>query len=164
MYKRTTNHDARPPKPTAVTRTTGTLVTWLVIALATGCGRMQVHTEALTIQAASDANDNAPTTVAAVMIYDPALLTSALKMTAAQWFASRDQTRNDFPTGFESKEWEVVPGEQVDVRALPFQRRGLALLVFANYPTPGDHRARIDPWDDPRIVLQARTFTVVGKP
>ena len=161
MYKRTTNQGVGLPA-TVVTRVLGT---WLMFALTTSCLHgPQVHTEALVIQAASDANDNAPTTVAAVMIYDPALLTSALKMTAAQWFAMRDQTRNDFPTGFESKEWEVVPGEQVDVRQLPFQRRGLALIVFANYPTPGDHRARIDPWDDPQIVLQARTFTVVGKP
>lgn len=123
-----------------------------------------VVTRSFVIAASSDANDNAPTTVDAVMVYNSAVLPTVLKMTAKQWFDQRDQLRNDFPGGFEMREWEVVPGAQVDVSKLPFKSGGVGLVLFANYPGPGDHRARIDAWEKPRILLHDRTFAVAGHP
>lgn len=122
-----------------------------------------VRTHGFAISATADANDNAPTAVDAVMIHDPAVLAAVSKLTAAQWFATREQVQNDFPDGLEVQEWEVVPGAQVSVSRLPFKRKGLALFVFANYRGQGDHRARLDTWGDPRVVLQQRTFTVIGR-
>jgi type VI secretion system protein len=123
-----------------------------------------IITRSFVIAASADANDNAPTTVDAVMIYNATMLPTVLKMSAKQWFDQRDQLRNDFPGGFEMREWEVVPGAQVDVSKLPFKSGGVGLVLFANYPGPGDHRARIDAWAKPRILLHDRTFAVAGHP
>jgi type VI secretion system protein len=142
----------------------------LAVALAVECNacffihNTPVLTRSFVIAAASDANDNAPTTVDAVMVYNPTVLPMVLGMTAQQWFDRRDQLRNDFPSGFETREWQVVPGAQVDVAKLPFRKGGLGLVVFADYPGPGDHRARLDVWKKPRIVLHDRTFAVTGRP
>jgi type VI secretion system protein len=125
--------------------------------------RAPVRTRSFVIQASAQANDNAPTRVDAVMIYRPAALTALLAMTAAQWFDSREQMRNDFPNAFEVHEWEVVPGGRVDVSKLPFRQRGLGLVVFANYRGPGNHRTRIDIWRKATILLQDRTITVLEK-
>jgi type VI secretion system protein len=138
-----------------------------IVAVSGACfvfHKSPVNTRSFVIAASSDANDNAPTTVDAVMIYNPAVLATVLKMTAKQWFDQRDQLRNDFPGGFEMREWEVVPGAQVDVSKLPFKSGGVALVLFANYPGDGDHRARIDAWSKPRILLRDRTFAVAGHP
>ena len=126
--------------------------------------RAAVRTARFVIVAGADANDNAPTKVDAVMVYDRAILPSLLGMSAKQWFARRDQLKNDSPAGFESREWELVPGTVVDVTKLPFHDRGVALIVFANYPGPGDHRARLDGWRMPRILLGDRTLAVVEQP
>lgn len=93
------------------------------------------------------------------MVYDATLLKTLLTMNASDWFASRDQLRNDFPDGFASTAWEVVPGQELDLRTLPF-RKGLALLVFANFRSPGPHRARLDARSHARITLTDRDFTV----
>jgi type VI secretion system protein len=122
--------------------------------------RGPIQTREMQVVAGSTANDNSPTSVETVMVYDPVLLKSLLTMTAADWFATRDQLRNDYPGGFDSRAWEVVPGQQIDLRPLPF-RRGLALLVYANYHTPGPHRARIDAWKNARVLLRDKDFTVV---
>jgi type VI secretion system protein len=111
------------------------------------------------IVATAAANDNSPTAVEAVMVYDGTLLKTLLTMSAADWFAARDQLRNDYPDGFESRAWEIVPGQQLDLRKLPF-RKGDALLVFANFRSPGPHRARLDARAHARITLTDRDFTV----
>lgn len=137
-------------------------VIYLLLAVApTGCffRRGPVRTSDMQIVAAPTANDNSPTPVEAVMVYDDALLKTLLTMSAAEWFNSRDQLRNDFPDGFASAAWEVVPGQQLDLRTLPF-KKGVALLVFANYRSPGPHRARLDARSHARITLSDRDFTV----
>lgn len=123
--------------------------------------RVPVQTGAFSIQAASNANDNGPTTVDAVMIHDDKVLASVAKLTAAQWFATRDQLKNDFASAIEVQEWEIVPGEQVTVNRLPFQsKKGVGLILFANYPGPGEHRLRLDTFNRPRVLLQERTMTI----
>jgi type VI secretion system protein len=84
-------------------------------------------------------------------------------MTAAQWFASREQLLNDSPNGLEARDWELVPGSQLRLSPLPFPHKGLGLFVFANYAGPGDHRARLDDWKQPSITLGERTLSVGGR-
>jgi len=144
-----------------------TAFVWSFVVVGGACfviHKSPILTRSFVIAASADANDNAPTTVDAVMIYNATMLPAVLKMSAKQWFDQREQLRNDFPGGFEMREWEVVPGAQVDVTKLPFKSGGLSLVLFANYPGPGDHRARIDTWAKPRIVLHDHTFAVAGHP
>lgn len=137
----------------------------VITLLASGCfwRHPPVATRALTLQTAAAANDNRPISVAAVMVYDQAVLATVAKMTASQWFAEREQLRNDSPNGLDEQDWELVPGSQLRFARLPFPRKGLGLFVFANYASPGEHRVRLDDWRQPSITLGERTLTVGGK-
>jgi type VI secretion system protein len=149
------------PRPVAARSARRAVGCLLLLLSAGGCfwRHGPVRTSQMQIVAAPAANDNSPTPVEAVMVYDEGLLKTLLAMSASDWFASRDQLRNDFPDGFASRAWEVVPGQRLDLRELPF-KKGLALLVFANYRSPGPHRARLDARSTARITLNNRDFTV----
>ena len=122
-----------------------------------------VTTRDFTIRTLPAANDNRPIAVAAVMVYDRTVLATVEKMTAAQWFANREQLRNDSPNGVDERDWELVPGSQLRLAPLPFPRKGLGLFVFANYSGPGEHRVRLDTWREPSITLGDRTLTIGGR-
>jgi len=132
-------------------------------ALSGGCfwRRSDVKTRAIVVAAAEAANDNSPVTVELLMVHDEKLLETLMGIPAAKWFAERDQIRNDFPLKLETASWELVPGQRVNLGELPFRKRGKALLVFASYPTPGDHRARLGPLESVRIDLREKDFAVV---
>ena len=88
-------------------------ITVASVAVSSGCfflHKSPVLTRSFVIAASADANDNAPTTVDAVMIYNATMMPTVLGMTAKQWFDRRDQLKNDFPSGFEIREWEVAHG------------------------------------------------------
>jgi type VI secretion system protein len=133
--------------------------------LTSGCfwRRPPVRTNEFTLRTAPTVNDNRPIAVAAVMVYDRNVLTTVSKMTAAQWFATREQLLNDSPNGLEERDWELVPGSQVRLAPLPFPHKGLGLFVFANYAGPGEHRARLDDWKQPSVTLGDRTLSVGGR-
>lgn len=133
--------------------------------LSSGCfwRHAPITTRDFTIRTSPSANDNRPIAVAAVMVYDRTVLATVEKMTAAQWFATREQLRNDSPNGVDERDWELVPGSQLRLSPLPFPRKGLGLFVFANYSGPGEHRVRLDTWREPAITLGDRTLTIGGR-
>lgn len=116
----------------------------------------------LTVHIAEDANQNSPIAVEFLVVYDAGLMARLLEMTAAQWFAQRDQIRRDFKDGegFDSWAWEWVPGQKLPVQKLPLKPAALGALVFADYAIPGTHRVRIDPFEDMVIELAETDFTV----
>jgi type VI secretion system protein len=107
-------------------------------------------------------NDDNPVAVELIIVYDEDLLDRLLKMPAKEWFEKRAQIRRDYfkDTGFESWEWEWVPGQKVPDQHLPLRPRALAGVIFADYLSPGEHRARIDPYEDITINLGWRGFDV----
>jgi type VI secretion system protein len=116
----------------------------------------------VTVNIASDANRNSPIAVAVLVVYDEDLMAKLLQMTAAQWFEQRMQLRRDFKDGegFDSWEWEWVPGQRIPVQSLPLKPPAKGALVFADYAVPGIHRFRIDPFKDIVIHLKETAFTV----
>ena len=70
-----------------------------------------------------------------------------------------------YPGGFESTEWELVPGQDLRVPSDEFKdKRALAVMVFANYLTPGEHRARIDSYRHGAVIrLLPKGFTVAPR-
>ena len=106
------------------------------------------------------ANTNNPVPVEYVLVYDDMLLETLVKTTAKDWFLMRNQFKQDFPEGFDSWYWEWVPGQSVEDQHLPLKAKASAALVFANYVTPGDNRARLDPHKGVTINLGDRNFTV----
>ena len=80
-------------------------------------------------------------------------------MSAKQWFGEREQILRDHPDGIEYQSWEFVPGQVLDVRQLPFpDRKGFALVVFADYLSEGVHRLRVDPMEQFRLILRVDGF------
>lgn len=100
-----------------------------------------------------------------VLAQDPDALKKLSELTAAKWFELREDMRKTYPGGFESMKWELVPGQDLRLPSEKFKdKRAMAVLVFANYLTPGEHRARIDNYREGAVIhLQARGFTVAPR-
>jgi type VI secretion system protein len=112
------------------------------------------------------ANQNNPIAVELVVVYDKDLLQELLKLNARQWFQKREQYKKDHPDDedFISWYWEWVPGQEVLSKDISFGTGARGALVFADYVTGQDNRARFDPHQDVRIHLQEEGFTVEPMP
>lgn len=90
-------------------------------------------------------NRNFPVAVDIVSIHDPALVEKILGMKAADWFAVRDSLLKTYPTGLQSKSWELAPGDSKRIAGDLFrERRVFAVVAFADYFALGEHRVRLD--------------------
>lgn len=113
---------------------------------------------------AQDLNLESPVAVELLVVYDKKLLKSLEQMTASQWFAKREQFLKDH-SGKKKKaldhwKWEWVPGQVVPEQERPYQVGVAGGVVFANYFTPGEHRASFDPFEPFLLNLQDSDFTV----
>lgn len=118
---------------------------------------------AIVIEAEPGANENNPIAVDFVFIYDKSMRQQVAGITAADWFQRRDQFKRDFPAGFRSWSWEVVPGQRIARTQIPRQVRHddvIASFVLARYYTPGDHRARILEDTEILVKLGQQDFTL----
>lgn len=103
----------------------------------------------VTVSAAADANRNSPVALDLVFVRDPALLESLNATPAAKWFATREDTQRAFPEGLGVVSLELVPGQTVQLTDPAHIRQpALAVLAFASYPPPGEHRERLLPAGD----------------
>jgi type VI secretion system protein len=98
----------------------------------------------LLITAATNANANSAVAVDLVLVKDTAMLESLLTMSAAKWFAMRSDLQRTFPEALTVYPYELVPTQLIRMDEKQFGReRVWAALVFANYSSPGEHRARL---------------------
>ncbi len=120
-------------------------------------GRLHV-----TVNIAENANQNSPIALDLLFVYDEELLEKLLKMSAKEWFEKREQIRRDYPEGegLDYWGWEWVPGQKIPVQEMPLKAESEAAMIFANYLSPGSHRARVDPFKDMRIRLSEKEFLV----
>lgn len=91
------------------------------------------------------ANSNSPVMLSAVLVHSAKMLGKLQEMTAAQWFAKREQLLRDFPKELEETYWELVPGQQVPPVEQPVRKGAAQGILFAKYRTPGAHRYLFDP-------------------
>ncbi|MBP2233059.1 type VI secretion system protein [Azospirillum agricola] len=125
----------------------------------------RIKTRTLDIEVAPNANADNAVAVDLVLVYDTTLLPAFADMAAAVWFKTRDQLRLANPTGLEVQSFEVVPGQKGPRYAV--EGRGgdaLGAFVFANYDTPGPHRARIDGLPAVLLRLGEKDFAVAAPP
>lgn len=143
-------------------------VSAVCLCLLVGCG-IKTRTRSwlgqtmrIEIRIAEKANDNNPVAVDFLLVYDKKLLETLLGMSAADWFAKRDQIRRDFPTGRGFDRWgaEWIPGQRVEAHALPLRTKAKAAVIFANYFAPGEHRARLDPTKDVILYLDEKGIRI----
>jgi type VI secretion system protein len=139
----------------------------VLVALLCGCGLLSPKVPKVTLSdihviAHAAANSNSPVALEIVLVRDPDLLKKLTELPAAKWFETRADLRRTYPDAVESKAWELVPGQDLRVPAATFSgKRALAVLVFANYSSAGEHRARIDTFQNEVILnLLEKDFTV----
>jgi len=109
----------------------------------------------VSVRVAPNANGGNPVALDLLLVSDKELLKELQKMSAADWFEKRAQFILDHPKETELwvGRWEWVPGQVVrldDVRVAPEVR---AAVVYANYFSPGEHRAVLDPRRDVTLTL-----------
>lgn len=100
--------------------------------------------QSVTVVASSDVNQDSPVAVDLVFVRDPALLEVLNTTPAAKWFATRTDLQRAFPEGMGVVSLEVVPGQILRLTDhARIHQLALAVLAFAGYPPPGEHRLRL---------------------
>lgn len=101
----------------------------------------------LAVNVSQEANQDAPIAVDLVSVNDKDLAKDVAKMTAADWFQKRSQIQEDYPdtSKVNVRSWEWVPNQVVADIQIPMRKAPRAIFIFANYSTPGPHRAKIAP-------------------
>lgn len=109
-----------------------------------------------------NANRNSPVAMDLLIVYDEALLSQLLKLTAKEWFAQRDQIKKDHleDSGLDTWEWEWVPGQLVPLIELPLKPNAEGALIFVDYLASGAHRFRVDPFEDQMIHFHEDHVTI----
>lgn len=110
--------------------------------------------QSLVVSADKGANRDTPTAVDIVFVRDKALVEPMAAMPASRWFATRSDLLRTSPQGLSVISLEVVPAQSLRVPSSAWtDSKGLTCLVFADYPTPGEHRERLL-LDHPGYVVQ----------
>lgn len=91
------------------------------------------------------ANRNQPVAVDVLLVRDKALIKKLMSTSAADWFDKRAQFMRDYPDPKDlvvyHHEW--VPGQIIPCSSIEMKSKPRATILFANYFSAGDHRARL---------------------
>ncbi len=125
----------------------------IVVGMA-GCGLPKRELESklgvggsmsLEVNTASNANSNSPVALDIVAVSDKKLLPTLAKLTASQWFAQRSQILLDHPGSVKIlKSLELVPGQHYGPVKFKPGAKFIGGILFADYFSPGAHRAVIN--------------------
>lgn len=134
----------------------------IAVLVLTGCGSdlPTIETEQLRIIASPAANADSPVAVDLVFALDADALGTVSALPAAQWFKERDQLRLAFPSALRIVSFEVVPHHSVSHEVTDDEEDAVGAFVFANFASPGTHRARVDQLEELTIRLGETAFTV----
>lgn len=109
------------------------------------------------------ANGSQPVAVDLVLARDKDLIKKLVTLSAADWFENRAQYFRDYPDPKDlqvfHREW--VPGQIVPCANITMVPMPKATIVFANYFTKGDHRARIKNAQSSVIHLMEDDFQIL---
>lgn len=122
--------------------------------------------KALTLVAVPDVNQNSPLALDLVFVRDQATLEKLLSLSASKWFSSKDELMKTYPNAITLRSWELVPQQvlQLSEEALGSPRVA-GVLLYANYLSPGEHRAQLPLAREAFLVeLGTRNFNVQTRP
>jgi type VI secretion system protein len=106
------------------------------------------------------ANQNSPVAVDVLFIKDKAFLKTIQGMPASEWFSKKAQWQPRTPKAFELKQWEWVPGQQVQAIAMPVGSDVKGVVMFARYSTPGPHIALMPSRGRVCVSLNEQDFSI----
>jgi type VI secretion system protein len=120
-----------------------------------------VWLKSVSFKVADKVNDSSPVKIHIVIIYTNDLLQNLSKMTSQEYFSKATQIKLDNSERMDVFEWELVRSEtRHDEPVKPNKYSGEGILVFAQYTTPGVHRASIGEDENVLITLNDEDFTV----
>lgn len=105
------------------------------------------------VSIAPDANEDSPLAVELIVVYEDKLIDKLMEKTARDWFVGREQFLRDYDDGVDSWKWEWIPGQEVRPIEVTYGIGAKRVVLFADYLTPGEHRATIDPQRPFRLIL-----------
>ena len=121
------------------------LLLLFAVLIAGTCGR-KLPLRGVTLEVDRAANEQSPVPTEVVFVFERSLVEKVGALAAEEWFRQRDQIRNDYPSGYRSLYWELVPGQTLRIDPIPRTHSGAhAVFLFARYTTEGAHRLRLDP-------------------
>ena len=96
------------------------------------------------VTAAGDSNRNSPVALDIVFVRDQVVIDALLATSSGKWFSSRADLQRTFPEVVSVLSLELVPNQsmQIDRKVLQ-SKTGLAAILYADYPGPGEHRERL---------------------
>ena len=137
-----------------------------VFATLCGCAKRQLI---FNVQIAHASNSDTAIALDLVLIRDKDLAKKITAMNASDWFSNRDQIVRDNPKDLSVVKREYIPGQVVPSIIIPAPSAlpipGLsspvpAIVVFANYFSPGPHRAKLLPNKVTTIRLEADDLSI----
>ncbi len=131
----------------------------LMIFFLTGCGPDNFNVK---VNTTKDMNNNTAMTVMMVFVYDKKMLEQLQKMKVQEWFQKYEELLNSNPGAFSAIQWELVPGQVVDVVRPGSELDDVeGIVVFANYAKPKAGRAVIkDPKDYIIVTVKKSSISV----
>lgn len=116
---------------------------------------------AITVWATSDANRGVPVALDVVAVQDADALDLLETLAAAEWFSSRAAVLAQLRGRADAVSREIEPGRRLAIRHLPdgFEQ-ALATVVYADYQSVGEHRARAPGGARILIELKRNDFTL----
>ncbi len=148
-----------------------TLIIILSVILICGCSKKagkkhfwQKNNQVKTIGILSspDANDNAPTALDLIFIYNNFLGKELLKLNADQWFKTKDEVLLKFHGEVDIISYEVVPFSEIKNIKLPDKHKdAVDIILFAKYQSAaGSVPAVITNYKYPVIKLEKEKYTI----
>lgn len=138
-----------------------------VMALLPGCTVPEIlcvssdATQTLSLRSTETTNGGSALAVDLVFVRSEILADELSKLEAVDYFKRREQIGRDHPTQFESRRWELAPGQIASDVDLDPPCGVTAVLLFADFQAPGAHRLRLDDRKDAQIVLNADTLQLI---
>ncbi len=140
----------------------------LSILLIVGCAKdddardPELNLKSVSISLDNDANRNSATAIELLIIYKMELLKALMKINAADYFASSDQIKRDYPDMVEVYRWELTPGQSIsDYKIRANGDDPLGIVIFADYLTPGNHRERVGNATSIHLRLRNEDFCIL---
>lgn len=131
----------------------------LILLLVQGACAVGLQAKPVRLVATSDVNSNQPLTVEIVSGDGAGLISKVSVLTAQEWFSQRAAFLKDYPKEIRSSKWEMLPGMGIEITLM--HRPSQAIFLFANYAGPGEHRIRLDTFNQPTVRLGKYRMEVV---
>jgi type VI secretion system protein len=123
---------------------------------------VSAQTEQVTLEAAPRVNKGFPVAVDLVAVSDPDVVGVVADVEAGTWFDRRQEFVNDRGDVLTVRSFELVPGQRRSEIGYGYldRRTYHGIFVFARYLHAGNHRARLDAYSEPTVILGSEGIRV----